>query len=85
MQTTDTGRKPKLIKKKSEIEKWRKIELDIKEFILNNNSFASVKAHKEFRYQLCQDALELCSGNKTKAAEMLGISRTTFKDWVDEN
>lgn len=80
----DTDKKPELIKKKSEIVKWRKIELDIKQFILENNGFASVKAHKEFRYQLCQDALELCNGNKTKAAEMLGISRTTFKEWVSE-
>ena len=79
----DTDKKPELIKKKSEIEKWRKVELDIKQFILENNGFASVKAHKEFRYQLCQDALELCNGNKTKAAEMLGISRTTFKEWVE--
>ena len=81
----DADKKPGLIKKKSEIGKWRERELDIKEFILNNNGFASIKAHKEFRYQLCQDALELCNGNKTKAAEMLGISRTTFKEWVDEN
>ena len=81
----DTGRKQELIKKKSEIGKWGKTELDIKQFILENDWFASVKAHKEFRYQLCNDALELCNGNKTKAAEMLGISRTTFKEWVSES
>lgn len=56
--------------------------MNLKEFILNNEGFASVKAHKEFRWQLCKDALELCNGNKTKAAEMLGISRTTFEGWM---
>ena len=81
----DTDKKPELIKKKSEIGKWRKVELDIKQFILENEGFASVKAHKEFRYQLCQDALELCNGNRTKASKILGISRTTFKEWVNEN
>ena len=57
--------------------------MNLKKFILENEGFASIKAHKEFRYQLCNDALELCNGNKTKASEMLGISRTTFKEWVE--
>jgi len=56
--------------------------MNLQKFILDNEGFASVKAHKEFRYQLCKDALELCKGNKTKAAEMLGISRNTFEGWM---
>lgn len=57
--------------------------MNLQKFILENEGFASVKAHKEFRYQLCKDALELCNGNKTKAAELLGIGRETFKGWME--
>lgn len=57
--------------------------MNLQKFILENEGFASVKAHKEFRWQLCKDALELCKGNKTKAAEILGVSRTTLKGWME--
>lgn len=55
--------------------------MNLIEFIRNNAGFASGKAHNEFRYQLCIDSLEITKGNKTKASELLGISRVTFNTW----
>lgn len=56
--------------------------MNLKQFIQDNNGRASAKAHIEFRLQLVHDALELCGQNQTKAAEILGISRQTLKEWL---
>ncbi len=52
--------------------------MDLKKFILNNKGHAQHGAEREFHYQLIKDALALTNGNRSKAAELLGISRVTL-------
>lgn len=56
--------------------------MNFKQFIKDNDGFAHQRALKEFYYQLCSDALELTGNNTSKAAELTGMSRTTFLKWA---
>jgi len=55
-----------------------------KKVIEENNGFAFNKLNKMFWETVIDASLELSNGNKTKASEMLGISRTTFNGRCDD-
>ena len=55
----------------------------MKEFIQNNEGVAFYKLHKMFLENIVDASLELTNGNKSKASEMLGISRETFRGYYE--
>lgn len=55
----------------------------MKKFIVENNGFAFNKLNSLFWESVINASLELSNDNQKKAAEMLGVSRVTFKTYMD--
>ena len=55
----------------------------MKEFIQNNEGVAFHKLQQMFLENIVYATLELTNGNKSKASEMLGISRVAFRGYCD--
>lgn len=53
-----------------------------KQFIKDNSGHAHHRAIKQFYKHLITDALTLSNGNKSKAAQMLGITRMRLRMWM---
>lgn len=54
-----------------------------KRFIQENDGFAFYRLNKLFWQSVVDASLELTDGNQTKACEMLGINRATFRKYND--
>jgi len=54
-----------------------------KKVIVENEGYAFHKLNKMFWESVIDASLDVTNGKKTKAAEMLGISRATFKTHMD--
>lgn len=57
--------------------------MNVNEVIDNNRGFAFSKLEKMFWFEVLSKTLRRTGGNKTRAADLLGINRSTLKKWCD--
>jgi len=57
--------------------------MNVNEVIDSNRGFAFSKLEKMFWFEVLSKTLRRTGGNKTRAADLLGINRSTLKKWCD--